>query len=336
MKRILYLAALLVAAFLVIATLVYTADFPNKYKNGFNRYYLQDTVTPLATIATEGIMQDICGTTSTRFFFSTNNPGKIISTNHLLQDKKVISLHFDRPPVDFFTAVDSPFIYLYAYNEPAVITTDMNTGSTKIINLPPGAYSNAQAFGNDAFLLRKLSTKIPDQFFVKVVKDSIITEEHLSELHLDGGMCTDGLLHYDKSTRLFTYLHYYNNQYISFDSTLQLKSSGHTIDTFSHYRFELSEDTKHIYTSQGPDHMINAASCVDKGVLYVRSTLKADNDDKNNIVIDTYNLQTNKYTGSFYLPGNAREKISKMVICDDILLVHYSDRIRAFYWYPSF
>jgi hypothetical protein len=340
MKRIYYLAALLVAALLTIAILVYTADFPNKYKNGFNRFYIKATVTPLADISTGDILQDICGATPTHFFFATTNPGKIISTNHLLQDKKIISFHMDTIPVDFFTAVDSPAIYIYAYNMPAIITADMNTGSTKIKQLPAGAYSNAQAFSNDAFLLRKLSTKIPDQFFTKVMSDTIVTAQYLSELHLDGGMCTDGLLHYDKSTRLFTYLHYYNNQYISFDSSLQLKITGHTIDTFHHFRFELSAETKHIYTSQGPDHMINAASCVYKGVLYVRSTLKADNDDattyKNNIIIDTYNLQADRYSGSFYLPGNAGEKINKMLIYDDVLLVHFKDRIRAYHWYPSF
>lgn len=343
MRRIYYLLAMLVAAFLIIAILVYNAEFPNKYKNGFNRYYIQNTVTPLADIPTEGIIQDICGATSTHFFFSTGDPEKIISTNHLLQEKKLISLHLNKSAMDFFTAVDSPFVYVYAYNMPAIITADINTGNIKIKQLPAGAYSNAQALGNNEFVLRKLSTEIPDQLFVKTMSDSIITEDHLSELHLDGGMCTDGLLHYDPGTHLFTYLHYYNNQYISFDSSLQYKSRGHTIDTFSHFRFELSDKiaaTKHVFTSQGPDHMINAASCVYKGVLYVRSTLKADNDDvtvyRNNIIIDTYNLQTGQYTGSFYLPGNAREKINKMAIYNDILLVQCKDRIYAYYWYPSF
>ena len=340
MRRIFYLAALLLSAFFIIAALVYTAEFPNKYKNGFNRHYLHNAVTPLADMPTDGIIQDICGATSNRFFFSTTHPEKIISTNHELQDKKFISLHINNPPTDFFTAVDSPAIHIYAYNIPAIITADINTGNTLIRSLPAGAYSNAQAFGNGEFLLRKLSTKIPDQFFTKVLPDTIITEDHLSELHLDGGMCTDGLLHYDKSTRLFTYLHYYNNQFITFDSTLQLINSGRTIDTFSHFRFELSEEVKHIYSSQGPDQMINAASCVYKGILYVRSTLKADNDDattyKNNIVIDTYDQLTGKYKGSFYLPGNNGEKITKMAIYDDILLIHYKARIHAYYWYPSF
>jgi hypothetical protein len=343
MKRIYSLAALMVTAFLIIATLVYNAAFPNKYKNGFNRNYLQNKVTPVADIPTEGIIQDISGATATRFYFSTSNPEKIISTNHLFQDKKLISIHINKPLTDFFTAVDSPFVYVYAFNIPAVITADINTGNTETRQLPEGAYSNAQALGNNQFVLRKLIPEIPDQLFLKVTADSIIKEHHLSELYLDAGMCTDGLLHYDHNTHLFTYLHYYNNEYISFDSTLQHKISGHTIDTFSHFRFELSDKiakTKHVFTSQGPDMMINGVSCVYKGILYVRSTLKADNDDatayKNNIVIDTYQLQTGKYTGSFYIPGHGGEKINKMAIYDDILLIQGKDRIYTYRWYPSF
>jgi hypothetical protein len=339
MRRIYFLAALLVAAFLVIAILVHTATFPNKYKNGFKRYYLQNTVTPVANISSEGIIQHICGASSSRFFFSTNNPNKILSVNHLLQDRKIILLHINKPLTDFFTAVDSPFVYVYAFNIPAIITADMNSDSIRIKQLSPGAFSNAQAFGCDAFMLRKLSTTVPDQFFTRVNADTVITEDHLSELHLDGGMSTDGILHYDKSTHLFTYLHYYNNQYITFDTSLHLINSGHTVDTFSHFRFEVSE-SQHIYSSQGPDQMINASSCVYNGSLYVRSTLKADNDDatlyKNNMVIDTYDLQKGSYTGSFYLPGNAKEQINRMLIYKDILLIHCKDRIYAYHWYPSF
>lgn len=343
MKRIYSLAALLVAAFLIIATLVYNADFPNKYKNGFSRNYLKNKVSLISSIPTEGMIQDVCGVTASRFFFSTGNPEKIISTNHLFQDKKLIALHINKPLTDFFTAVDSPFVYVYAFNIPAVITADINTGYTVTKQLSPGPYSNAEALGNNEFILRKLIPEITDQLFVKTMSDSLVKEDHLSELHMDGGMCTDGLLHYDHSTHLFTYLHYYNNQYIIFDSTLQYKNSGHTIDTFSHFRFELSDkiaETKHVFTSQGPDKMINMASCVYKGILYVHSVLKADNDDaaayKNNTVIDTYNLQTNKYTGSFYLPGNSGEKINKLLIYEDILLVQCKENIYTYRWYPSF
>jgi hypothetical protein len=335
MRRIYYLTALLFAALFITAFLVYTADFPNKNKNGFNRHYLQHTVTPLAQIFTKGFIQNLCGATSTQFFFTTSNAKKIVVTNHLLQEKKLITFHTDSLGADFFTQADSPFIHIYAFNIPAIITADMNTGAVTKKRLPQGAFSQASSLGNGTFVLRKLSTSVPEQFFVKVTPDSITTGDHLSEVHMDGGMSTDGILHYDPSTYTFTYLHYYNNNYISFDTSLQLVNSGHTVDTFSHFRFNLSDNdakTKHVFTGQGPDHMINAASCVYKGYLYVRSTLKADNDDdhyKNNIVIDVYNLRTGEYRGSFYLKGDAREKINKLAIYDDILVVNCRDRIYA-------
>ncbi|GAA3911974.1 hypothetical protein GO495_25680 [Chitinophaga oryziterrae] len=335
MRRIYYLTALLFIALFIVAFLVYTADFPNKNKNGFNRHYLQHTVTPLANISTRGVIQNICGATATQFFFATGNPKKIIATNHLLQDRKLINLPVDSLDQDFYTQVDSPAVYIYAFNKPAIITANVSTGAISKKQLPAGAFSQAHSLGNGTFILRKLSTEVPDQFFVKVTSDSISKEKHLSEIHMDGGMSTDGILHYDPETHLFTFLHYYNNNYISFDTSLQLANTGHTIDTFTHFRFELSDKdarTKHVYTSQGPDHMINAASCVYKGYLYVRSTLKADNEDegyKNNIVIDVYNLRKGEYRGSFYLKGDTREKINKLAIYDDVLIVNCRDRIYA-------
>jgi len=336
MKRLCFLAVLSAAALLIIVLLVYTAEFPNKHKNGFNRWYQSGNPVLLATTSTDGIIQDIAGATATQFFFSTGDPGKIVTTTHLLQNKRLHDIHVDKKQdIDlyFFTAVDSPAVYIYAYNLPAIITADFNTGSSTYRQLSPGAYSNAQALGNNIFILRKLSTTIPDQFFVKVTTDTLESESELSDLHYDGGMTTDGILHYDPSTRLLTFVHYYNNEYSSFTTALHAAGKGHTIDTFTHFRFQLSEK-QHVFSSQGPDHMINAASCVYKGKLYVRSTLKADNDDnsryRHNIVIDVYEISTGKYNGSFYLPADPKEKINKLFIYEDILLMHSKDLIYAY------
>jgi hypothetical protein len=335
MKRICYLAVLLAAALLTIVLLVHTSEFPNKHKNGFNRWYRPQNPVLLATASTDGIIQDIAGATTTQFFFSTGDPEKIVTTTHLLQNKQLHNVQVNKKEaIDlyFHTAVDSPFVYIYAYNLPAIITADINTGKSTVRQLAPGAFSNAQALGNNTFVLRKLSTVVPDQFFVKVTTDTFIKESELSELHYDGGMTTDGILHYDPTTQRFTFVHYYNNEYQSFTTDLRPVSKGHTIDTFSHFRFELSEN-KHVFSSQGPDHMVNAASCVYEGNLYVRSTLRADNDNskyKNNVVIDVYEISTGKYTGSFYLPADPREKINKLAIYNNILLMHCKDVIYAY------
>lgn len=338
-RRILYLAVLLSVAFIIIAFLVYTADFPNKHKNGFNRHYLSGKVIPIAQTSTRGMIQDIAGATATRFYFTTNDPEIIVTTIHTLHNFNVIRFPLpEKKEIDiyYFTAVDYPYAYIYAYNLPAIITVNLITGKSSTKHLPGGIYSNAQSISNNTFVLRKLSTIVPDQFFVKVntLNDTILHENNISEVLADGGMSTDGLLHYDSTSHLFTYLHYYNNRYFSFDSTLHAVDSGRTIDTFSHFRFELSDKiakTQHVFTSQGPDKMINAASCVSKGLLYVHSTLKADNDEKDtyqhNIVIDVYEMRSGKYKGSFIIPEDPMNRINKMMVVDNKLLMNFKDHI---------
>ncbi|WP_110054307.1 hypothetical protein [Chitinophaga sp. S165] len=344
-KRIYYLSSLLLAAFLIIVTLVYTAPSPNQQANGFRRQYLQTTaLTPYITIPTHDEILDIAGVADSIFYFSTNDPATLLSTS--LEpgapiDTFKISLRQslkDSMDTYFFTEVNNKDFFVYGYNIPAISRTSrtIDTTAGAYATFIAGGFSQAHVLRDGKhIMLRKLDLEEKDQLFTRVTLDgdSALTEKGLSTLYRDGGMSTDGSLNYDRTSGLFTYVHYYSNRYFTFDSALHLISEGATIDTFTVSRFSISTTmaNKNVYMNQGPDQMVNGFSCVHNSTLFVQAKLKADNDDEQlfqeRCVIDQYDLRTNKYKGSIYLDIPARTKINQLFVHGDKLVIHCTDNV---------
>lgn len=344
-KRIYYLASLLLAAFLIVVTLVYTAPSPNKQLNGFRRQYLQTgPLKPYTAIPTHDAILDIAGVSDTSFYFSTTDPATMLVTSlepGSRTDTFQIALRQslkDSMGTYFFTEVNNGDFFVYAYNIPAISKTGRTTAATagEYATFPAGGFSQAHVLRDSKhIMLRKLDLKKKDQFFMRVTLDgdSILSEKGLSALHGDGGMSTDGSLNYDRATGLFIYLYYYSNRYVTFDSAMHLVSEGTTIDTFTVSRFSLSSSmaNKRVYMNQGPDQMVNGFSCAHNGVLFVQAKLKADNDDDRlfheHSIIDQYDLRTNRYKGSIYLDISPKEKINQLFVHENKLLVHCTDSV---------
>ena len=346
-KSIYILLSLLAAAFLIIVVLVWTAPTPNKEPNGFNRHYLQSS--PLTTIATipAGNILDIAGADDSLFYFSVLRQPSMIITTSLLPgapaDTFSIPLRAafrDSITESFFTQVSNNNYFVFGYNIPAICKTSRSDSSTHAFTrLSPGGFSQGYLLRDEKhFVLRKLYLQEKDQLFVRTSfeNDSIFKENGLSELRRDGGMSTDGTLTYDRSTGLFTYIHFYSNRFFTFDSSFQRISTSHTIDTFAVSRFAVAsskDEGREVYTNAGPDQMINGFSCADKGILYVQGKLKADNEEYNmfaeHCVIDLYQISSGKYLGSYYLDIPARTKVNQLFVQGDKLVVHCADKVYA-------
>ncbi|WP_343668806.1 hypothetical protein [Chitinophaga sp.] len=343
-KAILTLTLLLLSAIAIITFLVKSAPLPNKVLNGFDRTIQPaSSLTPLGNMPTGDSIQLVSGATATQLFFTTTDPTVILCTDYHFKHPKRIRLSLSQGLLDslqtyFYTTIDSPLVHIYGYNMPAIITLSLSGGPAQVFRLPPGGFSKAIAIGPDQFILRKLDRTISDQQFLKVntTTQAITTEKNLSALHQDGGMSTDGSLIYDTATHQLIYTHFYSNRFFSFDTSLQKTLAGHTIDTSSYSHYQLAEATarkEHVFTSQGPDPMINNASFVYKGKLFIHSLLKGDHEAAgkftNNAAIDKYDLSTGHYLGSFYLPLKP-EKVRRIFIFDDKLVAQCRDYIYSF------
>jgi hypothetical protein len=344
-KSIYYLLSLLAAAFLIVVILVWTAPSPNKQPNGFNRSYLQNSpLKPYTSFPTNDAILDIAGVHDSVFYFTVADDPAIIITRPMDNSTYADTFRLQLPQSlkdsmgnYFFTEVNGKDFFVFGYNMPAIYRTNRSdTASAKFASFSRGGFSQAHVMRDGKhILMRKLSIKDKDQFFVRVTLDgdSIVTENGLSSLHRDGGMSTDGSLNYDRVTGRFTYVYYYSNSYFSFDSAMHLTGRGNTIDTFRVSRLNVAAGMakdQHVYINQGPDQMVNGFSCVNNGVLFVQAKLKADNDHdrlfQEHCVIDEYDLTTNRYRGSIYLDIPPR-KVHQLFVHGDKLIVHTADSV---------
>lgn len=338
-KAIITLLSLLLFAIIIVIFLVKNAPLPNKVANGFDRTILPASfLTPLGNMPASDSIQLVAGATPTQLFLATTDPTLILSTDYHFKHTKRLQLELSQGLIDslqryFYTTIDSPFVHIYAYNMPAIITLPLYGGPAQVFRLPPGGFSKAYALAPDQFILRKLDRKISDQQFLKVntSTNQITAEQQLSILHQDGGLSTDGTLNYDTASKKLVYTYFYLNQYFSFDTSLHKVQEGHTIDTSNHFRFQLSEATarnENVLTRQGPNHQVNNTSFVYKGKLFVHSLLKGDNETagkfSSNSAIDKYDLHTNQYQGSFYLPVRA-ENVRRIYIFNDKMVIEGRD-----------
>lgn len=342
-KALFILLSLFLAAILIVTLLVKTAPLPNKVLNGFERTILPTNfLSPLGNMRADSI-QLVSGATPTHLFFTTTDPTVILCTDYHLQHPKRIKLHLSQGLIDslqtyFYTTIDSPFVHIFGYNMPAIITRRLSDSHTQVYRLPPGGFSKAYAIAPDQFILRKLDRTIADQQFLKVntTTNQITVEKNLSSLHQDGGMSTDGSLIYDAAGKKLIYTYFYLNQFFSFDTSLHKLQTGHTIDTSSHFRFQLSDATagnEHVLTNQGPDQMVNNTSFVYNGKLFVHSLLKGDHEATgkfaNNTAIDKYDVNTSQYLGSFYLPVSP-DKVRRIHIFHHRMVIECRDYIYSY------
>lgn len=103
-------------------------------------------------------------------------------------------------------------------------------------------------------------------------------------------------------------------------------TGGNTIDTFSTGNVESTTiDGGKTFTITRPPFVVNQAMCIDKGLLFLNSALRGDNENKNTLEnywpIDIYNLKKRQYIGSFYLNAAKHETIKSMQIHGDNLYV---------------
>jgi hypothetical protein len=131
----------------------------------------------------------------------------------------------------------------------------------------------------------------------------------LLQKQIDGVFCNDGMLCYNKNLNRLIYTHYYRNEYIVYDTNLNLDYRGHTIDTFSIAQIKSAYIPSTNTYKLTQRKITNKASSTSGNYLYVDSNLLAKNDNKVAhkllSIIDVYDLSDNKYLFSFTVPKHS-------------------------------
>lgn len=343
MKKYFYLLITILSAFFIILIIYHFGDIPNKQNNGFVRKYLLNPYSKLSEIDLRDTLYEIVGATRSTIYITTPVQGEILAvgSNGEKDVRRIKIPYFSR----FYDSlklnslaikIDSPYIYLFAENKPAIIKTAFDSSIFEIRILPPGPFTREVMISADCFILRKLESRLTDQIFVRYDLNSGILkkETDISEIHGDGGIVSDGRLHYDSATKQLYYVYFYKNLILSFDSSLNSASRFFSIDTISSFKIRtglVRNSGSTAYTNITPANIINKANYVENGLLYNMSALRADNEtDKffsDKSILDIIDLKNGWYRGSICLPASHGSKLSQFIISNSRLISLYTNTI---------
>lgn len=344
-NTLILIVAVMTIAISLVTLLAWIALHPIHLPNGFNRRIIKKELTLLHVSENSSNVNGVSGASQYRYYFRTIDPARIWSTDHSLQNSKLIQLRVpnsERIASAFYSVVDSPVVHIMAGNGPAIIQAHLAGYEPFISRFPTALFTRAVKISTNTYVFRGFDTteKKAGQLFIKGNPKSgdIMRRKNITGNTIDAaGISTDGQLSYDASTGLLLYVSFYSNQVFCLDTNLQLLYAGRTIDTVSRPQVEIGSAGNTV-TASSPARVINSRSKVAEGRLYVVSKLKADNEDiedfRNNAIIDTYDTPTGNYMGSFYLPYYKREKFTDFSVVRDKLVVVYKTHV-AVYQLPA-
>jgi hypothetical protein len=212
-------------------------------------------------------------------------------------------------------------------------------------HLPVPAIEDVKPISRNSYVFKSYDTGRHQSELFKIVEDSNVVrpEVPLLERQLDGHFCTDGKLLFSSASHRLVYVYYYRNQYICFDTSLNLLYRGRTIDTNTVAKINL--DTVKINNNQqtvifkSPPLSVNKNSCLYDNRLFIQSLLPASNEDATLLreisAIDVYDLYKRKYRFSFYIPDFKGNKPRQFQVYGNGVAVLYDRYLAIFSLNPD-
>lgn len=176
--------------------------------------------------------------------------------------------------------------------------------------------------------------KIGDSSSVQLSRD-------LLKKQVDGVFDTDGSLIYNQQLERIIYTYFYRNQFVVVDKGLQLDYVGKTIDTISQAQIKV----QYISPEKGskfsePPLIVNKKTATYGNYLFVHSNLmgRFENKEtwKKSSVIDVYDLVSNTYVLSFYIPNIGRDNMFDFYLFEDVLVCLVGNYIQVYKLDPHY
>ena len=342
-KSLLHVLGIFLLAAAVIGAVFRFGDIPNRERNGFKRNYLTGVYSGTQEREVQETLTGFAGTTGSTIYFTTSTEGEVLAIDGKLQGQ------FKRIRIPFFARwkdslqynslaiqIDSPRIYLFAENKPAIIKTRLDSSICEISILPPGSFTREVMPDTDRFILRKVEPGLTDQIFVRYdLRTGLLTKEKdISQRYGDGGIISDGQLLMDRETKKLYYLYYYKNLLLSFDTSLRGATKLSSIDTTISFKVKtglVRNGGADAFTNITPANPVNVTSDVQNGLLYNMSALKADNEPDRffaaNSIIDLIDLRKGNYLGSIVLPAVNGSKLQRFLMSKGRLIGMYTHKV---------
>lgn len=321
--------------------LFHFSSVPNERPNGFIRNWKPEALVLQEQISISAPLKSICGTTQNSVYFNVPNPSKVLSVDINLKKLDTIGFGLPLPEHDIgvnSTIVDSPYVWFFAQNIPALYRGQLKFHNLEYFPLPL-VYTRAVKIKQDKIVLRSLDTALTKQVFQKISlnNSSVLSQVDLILDQKNGGFDRDGWLKFDEISGRIYYLEFYRNLFYCLDTSLNLIYMAKTIDTISNQEITIQKvnidgDERIMPTS--PRIHINKECFIGNGMLWVLSGLKAENQSyknfRENVPVDLYALKDGKYLGSINIPRIGVVRPKSFAVVQNILVALYEKDIRTY------
>ncbi len=320
-----------------LALLVAVSGMPNDKKNGFERQWLKMTVRqqrayqlPLVAERLFGVGDSLyLSEPSHRQVYRLDNDLHIIDTVHLNVNKQL------KPPVNFFASTDH--IYIHEYNSGRVFSKEIHAAVFDSVKLSDGPFVKSLQLSDSLVVIRGFPDGSPRPVFMRInIRNGEQRQSDVLSEKADAGFSSDGILCSNtRKDRLF-YIPYFENGIYCMDSDIQLLYKHPTIDTVFNSDIQVtnraSGEMQKLYASK-PRAKVNKRAFANDQLLFVESELRADNEKEDTFqqypVLDTYQIESGSYAGSFYLPVDKR-KVLSYYVNGEKLYVLLKDQVVSF------
>jgi hypothetical protein len=341
-KHVIGIIIVIVAGISLVSVLAFTALKDVVKEAPFARKFNASHLRIKNAMSKNGEITGIAGATQNFIFFKTNDPSKVVKTSYELDGKMYINTGFiknSRIASRFDIMIDSPVISLLAGNVPAIMTGTLN-GAVNTYRFPKAVFSRATQISPSSYVFRIFDKSLgsTEQIFQRgnPRTGEQKNENNISERNNDAGISTDGLLHYDSLNNIVVYVFFYKNEFLCLDTNLNIINKEVTLNSIKTKSVKaeglsLNHNKLITYTNTGPRKLINGSSYIVNGLLLINSMIKSKNQNEieftKSSTVDVYDLKTNNYLESFYIPPYQGEKTYQFKIFHNTLIANYKSYI---------
>ncbi len=312
----------------------------NRRKNGFIRLFPSHLALPLKIQDIKYNSYYLAGYAEGKIYLGNSSaPYMLLAADSALKDIQQVKLHISGSPPVFpgynMLAVDSLSVYLMEGEISTIITGSLwGLNLSHIYKSPP--FSFGIPLSPSTFVVRSYYNASGQNVLEKVsVPSDSIKAIYPLKKQGDGIFSTDGLLRYEPVSKSIVYIYFYRNEIVRLDSNLNVVYESHTIDTISHAYINPTyiASTKSL-TLAHPPLLVNKDCSVNKDWIFVRSGLRANNEDQESFdqwsVIDVYSFKDGSYHFSFYLPDLNHIKTKNFAVYGKTLIAMYDHYLYAY------
>jgi hypothetical protein len=348
-KPVVALFSYMILSTTLVVVLYALSDHSIRKHNSLLRIILKHPIHNIGGVDLKFNSYYIAGASDDRIYLGNyTGPLHLLIANYTLADTQHVVLSIRNMGAKKFKApklaVAPPYFYIMDGEMPSLYRGDVNKWLADSFMFDKSAYFlDALPVGPSSFAIRTTSSLTDELALGKISpeKPYIKVDTTLLQKQIDGKFCTDGMLLYDQESPKVVYLYSYRNQYIVSDTSLNLLYRGNTIDTVSRAQVTAAKiSSDKTYTMSSPPLLVNAASCVSSGLLFVNSPLLSRNESeeafKKNSAVDVYDLNDGTYKFSFYIPRFNGRGLEEFRIFNNKLIVRYSQRVETYKLDPDY